>query len=158
VGVVLAIGYTVDVAVKRVPGLGRALLASAAACMLAGIVVSSDRGRVWRDNETLLRQTVVDVPSSYRAHLMLGELLTNTGNYEEGLVELAKAVSLSGPQDVFVRRFAGSRFHAAGFVNAAQRYFEEAAALEGMSESGLLQVVNNSDSTSLNEPDSVITD
>ena len=131
VGVVLAAGYALHIALRSAPSLARkTLLAGAGAYLSAGVIVSMERGPVWRNNETLLRQTVLDAPSSYRAHLMLGELLTNTGNYEEGLIELAKAVSLSSSQDVFVRRFAASRFERAGMLKVAQRYYEEAAALD----------------------------
>ena len=131
VGVALAVGYGVFAAARVLaPTGGKAVLIGTSSLLVGGIFVSASRGPVWKDNETLFRQTVRDVPTSYRAHLMLGELLTAKGNYEEGLVELAKAVSLSYPQDVFVRRFAAERFHAAGLMHVAKRYYEEAIAID----------------------------
>ncbi len=131
VGVALAIGFVVHAGVRIIhPVTGRLLAGATSVLVLAGISISYSRGPVWKDNETLFRQTVLDVPSSYRAHLMLGELLTDEGNYQEGLIELAKAVSLSYPQNVFVRKFAADRFHAAGLLNIAKHYYEQAILLD----------------------------
>ena len=130
-GLALAAGYGFAQLAMSRPGRSRRLaLAFASAILVAGVGRSATRGLAWRDNETLFRQTVRDVPTSYRAHLMLGELLTDKGETAEGLTELAKAVSLSRPQDYFVRWFAADRFHAAGQLEIAIGYYKEALALK----------------------------
>lgn len=131
VGLAIAAGYGLEAGFLRVPQSSRrTALAVASALVVAGLVRSGTRGPVWKNNETLFRQTVLDVPTSYRAHLMLGELLTDKGDSAEGLTELAKAVSLARPQDYFVRWFAADRFHAAGQLETAVGYYKEALALK----------------------------
>jgi hypothetical protein len=131
-GVSMAVGYAAWIALERATTKSArvALTAASAATILAGVVHSSARSTVWRDNETLFRQTVVDVPMSYRAHLMLGELLTDSANYREGLPHLENAVRLSRKEDFFVRWFAADRFHAAGALPSAMRFYREALALK----------------------------
>jgi hypothetical protein len=130
-GVSLIAGLAISGALRASTPVTRpAIVAVLAAVMIAGAVRSSQRSTVWRDNETLFRQTVKDVPTSYRAHLMLGELLTGKGNYREGLPELASAVRYSRKEDFFVRWFAADRFHAAGVLPVAMRFYREALALK----------------------------
>ncbi len=132
VGLALAAGYLADMLLRGMTRQSLRRIAVAAGCLLvaAGCVKSATRSTVWRDNETLFRQTVIDAPTSYRAHLSLGELLTNEGRTEAGLAELAMAVSLSRKQDYYVRWFAADRFHAAGKLRLALLYYEEALALK----------------------------
>ena len=46
--------------------------AACAALLLLGGVRSWNRTRVWHDNETLFRQSIVDAPLSYRGYFLLG--------------------------------------------------------------------------------------
>ena len=48
-----------------------------------GVARSHTRNPVWRNNETLFRQAVVDSPDSYRAHFMLGTYLFEQGRKVE---------------------------------------------------------------------------
>ncbi len=132
VGLALAAGYLIDRTLHSVRPVPWRRLVTAVACLLvaAGLLRSATRSTVWRDNGTLFRQTVLDAPTSYRAHLSFGELLTNEGKTEEGLAELAMAVNLSRKQDYFVRWFAADRFHAAGKLRVALGYYMEALALK----------------------------
>jgi hypothetical protein len=131
VGVALAIGVLLSEVMNAASGVSRrALVAAVAAVLIAATVRSSARSTVWHDNETLFRQTVEDVPTSYRAHLMLGELLTDEGQMDEGLKELVIAVRLSRSKDAFVRWLTADRFHAAGQLHAAARYYREALAIK----------------------------
>ena len=132
VGIALVFGQTVAILWSRVSEAGprRVLATATAAVVLAGVARSVGRAPVWKDNDTLFRQTVKDSPQSYRARLQLGELLTNQRKTAEGLSELAIAVSLSRPQDYYVRWFAADRFHAAGQLDIALRFYKEALALK----------------------------
>lgn len=131
VGVSLVIGYgAIQLVAKSQNSIVRqAMRVSIAGLLIAGVVKSASRSVVWKDNETLFRQTVLDVPLSYRAHLMLGELLTDAGN-PQGLDELEAAVKLSRPADFFVRWFAADRFHAAGRLAEASGYYRMALAIK----------------------------
>lgn len=122
--VAAALGHANSVAAKRV------VAAAAGVVLVLGIARSSARAQVWRDNETLFRQTVLDEPQSYRAHMRLGELLTDKGETEDGLAELLMAVQLSRNEDFFVRWFAADRFHAAGKLQVARQLYNEAVALK----------------------------
>lgn len=131
-GVSLALGLAVTALAARTnaPAFRRLIVAATAAVLAAGGIRSSVRSVIWMNNETLFRQTVNDVPSSYRAHLSLGELLTDQGRAEEGLRELVLAVKLSRKEDFFVRWFAADRFHAAGRLATAVKLYEEALAIK----------------------------
>jgi tetratricopeptide (TPR) repeat protein len=78
VGAMLVAGDLLLLAWRRLrprlaAGLPPAIVGTAACGLLvsAGAVRSGMRSRVWRDNGTLMRQTVRDAPDSYRAHYML---------------------------------------------------------------------------------------
>jgi hypothetical protein len=131
-GVALVMGIVLWALMSRAADSSarRMLVAVTCAILLAGVVRSSARSTVWRDNETLFRQTVRDVPASYRAHLMLGELLWDKGEKGEALTELLTAVRLSSKQDAFVRWFAADRFHAAGLLPTAMALYRESLAIK----------------------------
>lgn len=131
VGFAIGVGYGIAAIQAMISAREKRLvLAVTSALFAAGLARSATRAPVWKDNETLFRQTVSDVPLSYRAHMRLGELLTDKGDTAEGLTELAIAVSLSRSQDYFVRWFAADRFHAAGQLEIAAGYYKEALALK----------------------------
>ena len=85
----------------------------------AGALRSFTRAPVWKDNDTLFRQTVIDVPLSYRAHWMLAEHLLTDGPNSSGLQEMLMAVSLARKNDSYVLAFAGDRFREAGKCDVA---------------------------------------
>lgn len=131
-GIALACGLLVAAILVHANSVAaRRVVAAAAGVILAlGIARSAGRAQVWRDNETLFQQTVLDEPLSYRAHMRLGELLTDKGKTEDGLAELLIAVRLSRKEDFFVRWFAADRFHAAGRLHVARQLYNEAVALK----------------------------
>jgi hypothetical protein len=132
VGVAMVMGLGLAGLIAAIPSLRfrRVILSAFAALLVMGVMRSSQRSGAWRSNETLFRQTVIDVPTSYRAHLMLGELLWEKGERGEALSELAKAVMLSRKTDYYVRWLAADRFHAAGHLGVASRFYKEALALK----------------------------
>ncbi len=131
-GAALACGFALAAALDHANSVAarRVLAAAAGVVLMLGTARSAARAQVWRDNETLFRQTVLDEPLSYRAHMRLGELLTDQGKLEDGLAELLMAVRLSRKEDFFVRWFVADRFHAAGRLNVARQLYNEAVALK----------------------------
>ena len=96
------------------------------ALLVAGIGRSSARNRVWHDNDRLFRQTVLDVPTSYRAHWTLAEHLTNAGQTQEGLEEMLLAVVLGKRDDPGLLSFAADRFRMANQCPRAMGMYRKA--------------------------------
>ena len=130
VAMVMGLGLAALINASQSLSMRRLVLGAFASLLLMGVMRSAGRSGAWRNNETLFRQTVLDVPTSYRAHLMLGELLWEKGDRAEALSELAQAVRLSRKQDYYVRWLAADRFHAAGQLGIASRFYSEALALK----------------------------
>lgn len=101
-----------------------------AALLAAGVVRSSSRNVVWRDNDTLLRQTVLDVPTSFRAHWMLAEQLTDAGETREGLDEMLLAVVLGRRNDPGLLSFAADRFRMANQCPRAMGMYRKALGID----------------------------
>jgi hypothetical protein len=62
--------------------------------LAAGIARSATRSRVWKDNDTLFRQTVIDFPDSYRAHFVLGAWYFEHRDLQRGEAEFRKSLAL----------------------------------------------------------------
>jgi tetratricopeptide (TPR) repeat protein len=108
-------------------GLARFAPAALVALLLvAGIARSSTRNLVWHDNDRLFRQTVLDVPTSYRAHWTLAEHLTNAGKTQEGLEEMLLAVVLGRRNDPGLLSFAADRFRMANQCPRAMGMYRKA--------------------------------
>lgn len=95
-----------------------------------GVVRSSTRNTAWHDNEKLFRQTVLDVPMSYRAHWMLAEYLTDAGQTAEGLDEMLLAVVLGRRNDPGLLSFAADRFRMANQCPRAMGMYRRAIEIE----------------------------
>jgi hypothetical protein len=129
VGVALLIGGAISAMMSQASySARRALVGAVALVLVAGVVRSSYRNPVWKNNETLFRQTAEDVPYSWKAHIMLGELLAMQGK-GEGLLELRLGARLASKNDVQVRYLVARRFHLAGQQLEALPYYAEAMAL-----------------------------
>ena len=95
VGVVIALGSAVPWLYERLERRRVFELAGGAALVVLlalGVIRSTTRNPVWKNNETLFRQAIRDSPQSYRAHFMLGVLLfeqlrktEGEGHYREAL-------------------------------------------------------------------------
>ena len=59
-----------------------------------GLYRSATRQRVWRDNDTLFRQTVLDAPLSYKAHWAYGSVMVGSGDQEQAELEYRIALRL----------------------------------------------------------------
>lgn len=62
--------------------------------LTAGIARSATRSRVWKDNDTLFRQAVADVPASYRAHFVLGAWYFENHDIRHGEAEYHESLRL----------------------------------------------------------------
>ena len=103
--------------------------AAIAAALVAGTLRSWDRGPVWRDNETLFRQTVLDVPSSSRAHWMLAEYVSQTEGPRAALDEMLLAVALGRRDDPTLLGFAADQLSMAGMCQRATPLYLRALAV-----------------------------
>jgi hypothetical protein len=98
--------------------------------LVAGVVRSSTRNLAWHDNERLFRQTVQDVPTSFRAHWMLAEYLTDAGQWREGLDEMLLAVVLGRRNDPGLLSFAADRFRMANQCPRAMGMYRRALEID----------------------------
>jgi len=124
-GAMLALGATVPFITRALSQrIGdprvRAILAVAGigAILLAGTWRSTDRTRVWRDNDTLFKQAVLDVPESYRAHYMLGAWSFERGRKLEGEQHYRRAIHLF-PYDPFMSYNLAQQYQFAGIIRGA---------------------------------------
>ena len=100
----------------------RAALAIVAVLIALGLSGSWERNQVWRDQEALLRQTVVDAPRSYAAHLALARFLSDSGTAAEAEPHFREAAAIE-PALVLREYAAGERFRLAGYCRPAIRRY-----------------------------------
>lgn len=127
VGVMLALAALVPyvrtrMSTARAKGSARvpAILAGSAlgAILVAGSWRSMTRTHVWRDNDTLFKQAIIDVPESYRAHYMLGAWMFEQGLKKEGEQHYRRAIHLF-PYDPFMSYNLAQQYQFAGMFRAA---------------------------------------
>jgi len=89
-----------------------------AAILAAGVWRSASRSTVWRNNDRLFRQAVVDSPDAYRAHYMLGAWHFENKRKREGEVEYRRALKLF-PYDPFLSYNMAEEYHRIGLCAPA---------------------------------------
>lgn len=97
IGFVLAVGAAaawIHARVARERTAARALGLILGLLLLTGAYRSAQRQRVWKDNDTLFAQTILDAPFSYKAHWQYGGHLFEQGNAREGEREIRIALKL----------------------------------------------------------------
>jgi protein O-mannosyl-transferase len=99
----------------RVFAVGVALCASG---LVAGAIRSALRTRVWRDNETLFRQAIIDSPRGYRGHYMLGAWDFENKRLRDGEAELRRALNLF-PYDPFLSFYMAEQYRTMGMCGPA---------------------------------------
>ena len=92
--------------------------ATAAALLIAGATRSALRTPVWRDNDTLFDQAVIDAPLAYRAHYMRGAWSFERKRRREGEEEFRKALSLF-PYDPWLAFNLAEQYRKAGLCDPA---------------------------------------
>ncbi len=88
-------------------GMSSLITVGVAALLVLGITRSSTRNPVWRDNASLITQTIEDAPTSARAHLMLAQLHIDRGKPARALAESGVALMLGPQWDPQLYAFAG---------------------------------------------------
>ena len=88
------------------------------ALMAAAMARSIQRTTVWRDNDRLFRQAVLDSPLDYRAHFMLGAWAFQQDRKREGEAEYRRALALF-PYDPFLAYDMAEQYRAVGMCKPA---------------------------------------
>jgi tetratricopeptide (TPR) repeat protein len=97
VGAMIALASAIPWLERAFAGRRVVRTASAAAIVAVvalGAVHSYRRNTIWRDDDRLWRQGVVDSPNSYLAHFRLGLHLLSSGEYREGEAHYRRAIEL----------------------------------------------------------------
>lgn len=94
VGAMLVLGAGLQMVVTWRPRFRTAAFVVVGLLMVLGVWRSALRQPVWRDNETLFAQTVVDAPLNYRAHWSYGLWLYEHGQHEEAFHSFETAMNL----------------------------------------------------------------
>ncbi len=133
-GVVLACAYAI-VAVARLSiaegnhGVSSLVTVGVALILALGVTRSSTRNPVWRNNETLITQTVQDAPTSARAHMMLAQLNLERGKPAEALTESGLALTLGPKWDPQLFAFAGDVYQMNDKCRIASRLYARSLTL-----------------------------
>jgi F0F1-type ATP synthase membrane subunit c/vacuolar-type H+-ATPase subunit K len=133
VGFALCVGvgaHQIVEALRRSERATPTLVYAALAILVMSFAARSfTRSPVWRDNATLIEQTVQDVPSSHRAHWMRATYLGEHNRMPEALDEMDLAVSLGEPDDVLLLASGGDMFAMSGRCPRALTLYRRALAL-----------------------------
>jgi hypothetical protein len=112
-GVMLAVAAVAAHFSRRWPELSlqaRSIILSAIGVVLVlGLGASAARQRVWRDDETLFAQTVVDAPASYKAHMAYATMLFQNHRREAAFEQIGLAHALF-PKDLGVLEYAAEQY------------------------------------------------
>jgi hypothetical protein len=124
VGAMIAVGSMVPwiYARARTASLQLASAGVLAALLALGGWRSHNRTQVWKDNDTLFAQSVIDGPFVYRTHFMLGAWQFNKKQKVAGERSYRVAMTLYD-QDPFVYFSLGQEYLMAGKYSAAAPYF-----------------------------------
>ena len=99
------------------------------AILAAGVLRSSSRNPVWRDNASLITQTVVDAPTSAQAHMMMAQLHLDRGETQAALGEAQVALKLGMPQDAQLYAFVADVYQMNGLCDAARKLYDTSLSL-----------------------------
>jgi protein O-mannosyl-transferase len=135
IGAMMVAGALASLAMRRAsargrPAFGRIVVASVTTVVVVlGAVRSSRRQPVWRNDETLFAQTVLDAPLSYRAQFFYGQLLFAQGRRAEGEHRLTLAIALNPtPSDVSPLNYLATQYRDAGMCPQALPLYQRAIA------------------------------
>jgi tetratricopeptide (TPR) repeat protein len=128
VGAMLAIAALLP-AVSAAPARRRVVATGVAALLVAGAVRSALRQPVWRDNPTIILQTLKDAPGTYRAWYDYGMLMHQKGRLDDARSALMHAVQLYGRDARVYEQLGQVSWHQSG-CHAAVPYFRQAVALD----------------------------
>ena len=93
---VLLIGLAVDLFIKKMDGrYSKLIFIGLLVPLIFFYYITYERSLVWKDNVTLLEDSVVNFPSDYRARYNLGLSYEKLGLYEEALFEYEESIKLN---------------------------------------------------------------
>jgi tetratricopeptide (TPR) repeat protein len=121
VGAMIAVASAVPWLQRRVAdkrGLQAAATTALALVLALGVARSYARNRVWRDDDSLWRQGVLDSPDSYLAHFRLGLHLLSHQHYRDGEMHYRRAIELF-PHDPLMAYSFAEQLRVAGRCDAA---------------------------------------
>jgi len=95
--------------------------------VIAGIL-TVDRNRDWKDQETLWKVTYEQAPGSYRANVNLGQMALSANRLREGISLTEKAIELD-PKKATPRNNLGALFYTLGQQASADRNYAQAKSL-----------------------------
>jgi tetratricopeptide (TPR) repeat protein len=105
---------------RPVPAMAAGIIV--VALLALGLARSRERLTVWRNQETLLRQTVVDAPKSFAAHLALARFLEDSGRAAEATQAYRRAVAIM-PAQIEQDRLLAEQNRLAGRCRPARRLY-----------------------------------
>lgn len=132
IGATAVLKYTfdnVDIVSAGRPRALRFMLVALSLIVVAGIARSSTRSPVWRDNETLFLNTVLDAPNSAKAHMMVAQLFSDRGNQKKAVAETIEALKVGSPRDSQLFAFAADMFQMAGDCKVASGLYMRSLSL-----------------------------
>jgi hypothetical protein len=128
VGAMMALGGLVPLVDQRLRLAGRWARGPAIAALLVLVGAwtwrSAARAPVWRDNDTLYRQTLADAPRSYKVHWDYARLLARAGRPEEASREYGAALGLFRGDPALLAEIADARREAGSCEGAIPLYRE----------------------------------
>jgi thioredoxin-like negative regulator of GroEL len=108
-GIAAVIAHFARDGVTLSPPARNTVFIAVGALLLLGVAASGFRQRVWRDNNTLFAQTVVDAPMAYKAHLAYAAMLFAQQRRKAAFEEIRLAHALF-PQDLSVLQYAAEQY------------------------------------------------
>ena len=104
-----------------------------AVIVLALLLILGTRGsrariRIWKDQRTLLEQTVLDAPRSYSAHVGLARFLEDSST-TDAAAERFRQAAIIRPSLVELERATADHYRQTGFCPAAVRHYRRALAV-----------------------------
>lgn len=97
--------------------------------MTLGLARSASRNPVWRNNDTLIAQTVLDSPTSARAHMMMAQLHIDRGEGQAAVHEARLALKLGLIKDPQLFAFTADVFQMNDRCGTAARLYLTSLAL-----------------------------
>jgi hypothetical protein len=106
-----------------------AVRALVALVITLGLARSASRNPVWRNNDTLIAQTVLDSPMSARAHMMMAQLHIDRGEGQAAVHEARLALRLGRNKDPQLFAFTADVFQMNDRCGTAMRLYWTSLAL-----------------------------
>ena len=128
VGLVLAVAWSVRLALMRRPAWIRASIAALAVVLVAEAAGTHQRNNVWHSEATLWRDVAVKSPRNARGLMAYATTLLHQGDFTNGLPYLEQAAALN-PVDFLPQMNLGVAYGGLKRTDDADRHFQRAIVL-----------------------------